>query len=342
LGGEVEAWDPGEWSLRRWLLKWGASNRKLRIFAPGTVLQSLGDEERSDLATIGEADEMELCIEASSSRPEPPGLIAEVSGPSRSVRWAVTNRLAKAPNALWGATGSEDRIVRIAASQPLVEPAGPLVSFATVRKPPAGSLTELRILHELDGSSKDLGRQFWRLLNTKVPELGRRLAAKRPLAQIEYEDRYLRSPLHVKILFEILSAALTDGKAPRVAIRTESPRSSYYARDPQYIADDWQSPSDRRAVCEALLRTLAGNVHFQEMPKSDLKHQRELRLAWNDGPRWTVRLDEGVGWLKPSRWTEFAFHANANAQAETLRSLTLNLETRNNSGTVFYLFPISK
>ena len=44
----------------------------------------------------------------------------------------------------------------------------------------------------------------------------------------------------------------------------------------------------------------------------------------------------------PSRWTEFGFRADAKAQAETLRRLTLNLETRNKSGTVFYVSPLSK
>ena len=342
LGGEADSWDPGEWSLRRWLLKWGAANRKLRVFAPGAVLQSLGGEDRSDLATIGEAAGMELFVENSSSRPEPTGLIAEVGGPSRSVRWAVTNPLAKAPNASWGANGPEDRIVRFVASQPLVKPPEPLASFASLRKAPAGSLTELRIVHELDGSSKELGRKFWQLLNAKVPGLERRLATKSPLAQIEYEDRYLRSPLHLKVLFEILSAALTGTKGPRIAIRTESLRPSYHAHESQNIADDWQSSSDRRAVCETLLRTVAESVEVREMPKSELKHQRELRFAWSDGTRWTTRLDEGVGWLKPSRWTEFGFPADAKAQAETLRRLTFNLETRNKSGTVFYVFPLSK
>jgi hypothetical protein len=75
-----------------------------------------------------------------------------------------------------------------------------------------------------------------------------------------------------------------------------------------------------------------------EMPKSELKHQRELRFAWSDGTRWSMRLDAGVGWLKPSRWTEFGFRSDAKAQAETLRRMALNLQTRNKSGTVFYLF----
>jgi hypothetical protein len=340
LGGEAGNWDPGEWSLRRWLLKWGAAKRKLRVFASGAVLQSLGVEDRSDLATIGEAAEMKLLVENSSGRPSPTGLIAEVGGPSRSVRWAVTNPLAKAPNASWGAHGPEDRIVRVAASQPLAEPAGLLASFATLRRAPAGSLMELRIVHELDGSSKDLGRQFWRLLNAHVPGLERRLSAK-SFAQIEYEDRYLRSPLHLKILFEILSAAVIGAKAPEVIIRTESLRPSYHTHESLYVADDWQSLSDRRAVCQSLLGSIAEAVEVREMPKSELKHQRELRFAWGDGTRWAMRLDEGVGWLKPSRWTEFEFRSDAKAQAETLRRLTLNLETRNKSGTVFYLFPLS-
>jgi len=345
LGGEASSWDAEEWSLRKSLLKWSATNRKIRVFAVADTLESLGAEERADLASVGEAGDIELWrLRARPSDSTSAGVIAEVGGLRRRVRWAVTDLSAMAPNALWGANGAEDRIVRVTEQRPLEKPAGDLAEFGALRVRPAGSISELRITHELDGPCEDLGSKFWRIVSSKMAGLDGRISGRIPMVRLEYEDRYLRSPMHCKILFEILRAAVHSargGSGGTLSIRTEALRLSGYSREPQSIVDDWGSVSDRKSILEQVFQPIIQSVEIHELPKTELKHQRELHLQWADGAGLVMRLDEGVGWLKPSRWTEFPFRREPKTQAQAIHQLAIPLETRNKNGTVLYLFPLS-
>ena len=201
-------------------------------------------------------------------------------------------------------------------------------------------------MREVDGSSQQLSQKFWKIVCSKVAGLDKRLAGAISITAVEYEDRYLKSPLQFKVLFEMLKqiVALKGKKDPEVEIRvkTEVLRPHSNMREPQGLLDDWNSSPDRKLVFQYGLEAIGGKVLIEEFAdKRELKHQREMRITWKDGVNWTMRLDEGVGWLKPSRWTEFPFRSDAKNQAETIRRLALNLETRNKNGTVLYLFPLS-
>jgi hypothetical protein len=160
LGGETSVWDPSDWSLRKPLLKWSTTNRKLRLFLPDRVISALTSEQLADLANIVEAGEIEVwSLVGTSTGVLDSALIAEVGGTNRSARWAVTNPASKAPNQFWGAITGEDRIVRAAEPAPLGSPRGSLVRFGSLRKAPPGSNTELRLMREVDGSSQQLSHK---------------------------------------------------------------------------------------------------------------------------------------------------------------------------------------
>ena len=120
-----------------------------------------------------------------------------------------------------------------------------------------------------------------------------------------------------------------------IHVRTEVLPSRGYMREPQGLLDDWNSSHDRKLVFHYGLETICSNVSIEEFAnRADLKHQREIRITWKDGFSWTMRLDEGVGWLKPVRWTEFPFRSEPKTQAAKIRDLILNLQMRNRHGTV--------
>src|SRR5713101_4310780 len=96
------------------------------------------------------------------------------------------------------------RIVRAAGPAPLGSPRGSLVRFGSLRKAPLGSNTELRLMREVDGSSQQLSQKFWKIVCSKVAGLDKRLAGAISITAVEYEDRYLKSPLQFKVLFEML------------------------------------------------------------------------------------------------------------------------------------------
>ena len=209
-----------------------------------------------------------------------------------------------------------------------------------------GSNTELRLTRELDGSSQQFSRKFWNIVCSRVPGLDKRFAGGISITAVEYEDRYLRSPLQFKVLFEMLKQILASKGNKKseavIRVRTEVLPSRGYIREPQGLLDDWSSSPDRKLVFQYALETISGSVSIEEFgDRVDLKHQRELRITWKDGFTWTMRLDEGVGWLKPSRWTEFPFRSDPKMQVAKMHDLVLDLQMRNRNGTVLYLFPLS-
>jgi len=343
LGGDSADWDPSEWSLRKSLLKWSATKRSIKILAPAALLDSLDPEQRADLASIGEAGDIELWRIATRANSAGSATIAEVGGPMRRVRWAVTNASAMAPNAQWAGGGAEDRVVRVVEAAALQKPEGTPAKFGSLRLTPPGSIYEIRLTRELDGNVAEIGHKFWREVSSRIPGLENRLRGKVPVVVFQYEDRYLRSPLHCKILFEIAKALLGkrgNGSRCAISIRTETLRYHGHSREPQSVADDWGPTFDRKPMLKKLFELIAQIVDLHELPKGELKHQRELSVKWEDGIECVVRLDEGVGWLKPSRWVEFPFRRDSEMQAQTIRQLALDIEARNKNGTVLYLFPL--
>ena len=139
LGGSTSVWDPTEWVLRKHLLKWSTTNRKIRLFFSESVISRLTYEQSADLANVVEAGEIEVWSVAGTGVDDlDPALIAEINGTNRSVRWAITNPASKAPNQFWGACSGEDRVVRVAEQVPLGKPRASLTGFWIVAQARGG------------------------------------------------------------------------------------------------------------------------------------------------------------------------------------------------------------
>ena len=76
---------------------------------------------------------------------------------------------------------------------------------------PAGTVTELTIATGMEGSVLQFGARFWEIMASHSPELKQRLVQRLPLRSVRYRDRYIRSPLSLRLLVEVMRALKATG-----------------------------------------------------------------------------------------------------------------------------------
>jgi DEAD/DEAH box helicase domain-containing protein len=185
-----------------------------------------------------------------------------------------------------------------------------------------------------------LGKRFWALMTEQVEALGARLNSEEPITKVIYRDRYLASPLNVKLLIETLKGLVTlcGGFKPEVKILIEtidSVRTSH--RLPELIRDDWTLRRHRNEVIVAMINGLGGTCELIESPRYRAQHVRELIIEWDDGATWTVRLDHGLGFLRSKSMINFDFNAEPLQQWQALSKLNFPIKNSMDQGSHFYL-----
>lgn len=234
------------------------------------------------------------------------------------VLWASRDSAAASAGEGWG-EGLTMPVVRIGApSLPLTA----AVDLGTLL--PVSGTHYLEIEKELDGPIGSFGERIAALL---VPEI---LAAgtTAPLVGITYNDRYLQSPLVVRLMAEALAAlrnALAGAQA-RVPARIITNRLRPNERQPFAPGHDWQFEEDRAAVLTGLLDARAVTP---ELVEHGADHGRVLTLDFADGFTVRVIFDQGFGpWRTPhyTKWHHFG--DTAAQQIKELGGLNAHLAAR--------------
>jgi hypothetical protein len=170
-------------------------------------------------------------------------------------------------------------------------------SSATIRRTPPGTYRELVVAFELDGPINQLGTRFWKLVTAQVPQLKERLDKKVPIASVHFRDRYLSSPMNVRLLYEVLKGLTAcNGHfavgTPVTLETVDSVKQSY--KWPDMLHMDWQQRDQRNAVIQSLLKGIGETITLRGLPQRQTQHARDLSITWKDGARWTIRLDHGL------------------------------------------------
>ncbi|WP_246136924.1 helicase-related protein [Myxococcus llanfairpwllgwyngyllgogerychwyrndrobwllllantysiliogogogochensis] len=344
LGGNAADWDVVVWPLCSRLLQWAGAGRVIRLFLPDSYLSQLGESVLSPLAGLASAARVEVRTMTQLPIVRGLSLAAEVGGDKRHWRWAWTAGGAQAPGESWGTGAGGEHCVSAAEEAPLPAAPGTPVPEARLRPTVPGSLRELPIRGELDGPIHTFSQRFWDLICRKAPLLKARLEQKMPLVEVSYTDRYVRSPLTVRLVRE-LGRALAERHgvitpSTQVLIRTTRLDESSNQRLGRQLEHDWMRTVDRDAVLSTLLKGWL----FQVQPdtRDRVPHARTLSLRWADGQQARIRLDEGVGFLIPEPRRSFDFGMSTAEQARRLASETFRVERRNNpSPTYLYISDVA-
>lgn len=332
LGGEPDEWDIEEWLIREDLLRWSSESKELRLYADAGSLEVLEPATANSLASLAEAARIDIiAVEGVGAAIDPRGLIAEVRGLTGVARWATTGVPARIPGDSWGTGVVGSRNVRVRTDERPAELDGRSVAPASLRRQFDGTLAEVSLTNELDGGIETFGERFWNSIRARAPELSLRLGNGSRLSRVLYVDRYLRSPLTIRLLREVLAGlrAQSDlwGEETRLEVETASlARGSQ--RTPWAIAHDWEFEDDRKIVSQRVLSIKGADPILKVADARDLAHARELRLEWKDGASWYLRLDQGLGFWKTARLDPFPFNRGADEQSRTLLKIKPRIQGR--------------
>jgi DEAD/DEAH box helicase domain-containing protein len=344
LAGDGKQWEPLHWGLRSELTRLHESGYKIQLVVPQKSLQELMPSQLDELAAIGSFFGAEI------RTPDvAPGFgeagerilrFLEVGGEKESVCWAVNQRDACIPSDRWGTGAHGAQFVRGVFDKPLQDfPKDWLLRQPSELRAPEGNMFSIEIRNELDGSIGLFGKNAWETVCERVPELKRQLQSGSSLSKVEYSDRYLMSPIVVKLLQNLMAKLKSYpagiAKKTQLSIFTSKmDRIDLY--EPRMVFHNWRDANDRREVFEALLN-VTGGLNFKEMPRNKLPHARMLRLHWSDRASWNIRLDQGIGYWRVDRGVKpFPFDQATDRQIAYLNELNVKVYGGSHSYPTFW------
>jgi DEAD/DEAH box helicase domain-containing protein len=340
LGGRSGDWELDAWKLLRPLVAWVAAGLTVRVVVRRSLLRELPDAEAEQLANRCEALGVEL--RAIEDADDDGAAIVEVGGARAAVRWSVTDEDARAPGECWERDLPDGDVVTARVTTAgLGAPTGERVDVARLRRPPAGTAVKRVVRAELDGPIAGLGERFWRTLLAASPTLDERLAAG-GVTSVSLSDRYLRSPVTVRVAAEVILVALARGgdRGSLVEVETEEIVAGRDGdrRGPRVMGlnGDWSDNGARDHVLARLLGAWGSKVSVRSRPKREVAHARTLRLTWRDGARWELTMDQGVGFLEAVDGA-FDLSAAMSAQGDALAAARFRVRHRHDGATSFFV-----
>ena len=342
LGGKAKDWEPLAWRLRNELLSIHESGGVIRLIVPQNTLAALETSQRDELIAIAAFTGAEVFCPKTTPMETNGGItlprVLEIGSEKESQLWATNMQDALAPTPFWGGNVN-GAFVRVQKNRPLVAiPDKWLRRSVTELRAKAEDTYSIAIIKELDGPLQQFGKRAWELIITSVPELKKKLTEGQPLTAMHYSDRYLRAPLTLLLLKELLVAGrayFDRGNAVTLTVTT-SMLSRNETQEPKFLHHDWRDCEDRKSAFRAAFGS-TGQVELVEKPNTDLPHARVLLLQWQDGSSCTIRLDQGIGYWRTARGPKsFPFEQSPEKQAIYLDDLDLFIEASSQSHPTFW------
>ena len=207
-------------------------------------------------------------------------------------------------------------VVRFAAPTPVWT--GQSVSVDDLRQDPGAVVAHIG--QELDGPVADFGNRMAALLHRLFGGIG--IGADDAVSSLEYEDRYLRSPLTVKLLVEALAGiSAGGGKVTPVVVRTISLEQNDYPS--RWFDNDWKREDDRAAAARLFAKARGLDLDWSV---GTAGHARRMNITFASGRRARVLFDQGFGPWKCTRGTHFDFRASPSQQSSELRAIGTNIQ----------------
>jgi hypothetical protein len=330
LAGHTERWDLEEWPPFRWFPRWSADDIRTEIVVPRSSLADLAAASRNRLAGWVESGLANIIEVADSALAAEGGVIvAEVVDGAERVRFGVSDPVALVPGPEWGVGSGDAHVIRAPADQETGRLRGRLLQSGDLRVHPSGTVSIIELGPETRGSVSRFGSAFWAALGSKCADLRDRIQAQAPIATIEYNDRYITSPLAMRALLEVLRSILeTSGRGAERTTATVVTARISENRQGAFVHHNWADDLLRRQTFESAVKRLDLAAEIQSQDKRQMPHARQLHVRWADGKSWMLHLDEGFGFLQASQNVRFHFSATPEEQAAELLGGDYSVEPR--------------
>lgn len=304
LSGDPANWDFENWPMRTVIERWGARDRDVILKVDWDALERTDAVTRRRVAlAIQRARARLVALPASDE-----DLLAIVSAKAGALAWKSTALLAGAIGMGWGGTTEAPVVYGPTTIRPEESQVIDVASLLNERI----RETIFEVGPELDGPAAGFGARLKEMLVARNAALAD--VFSEPCTSIRYSDRYLFSPLVIRLLVEMMRGIANA--STQVQVDTLARRRNSWRAGKSRLKDDWQNETDRDVVLQHLLTTVTPKA--QLALGSDVAHRRRLDFTTPRGSG-TIFFDQGVGsWLPTSedRFDIFASHADQLAEIE--------------------------
>jgi hypothetical protein len=301
LPGAPEAWELEAWPMTPILDRWAGRGRAVTIQIDGAALTASDPVTRRRVALWAQRARL-ILTQADVTRAD---LLAAITCEGVTTGWASLDPAAGVIGSSWGAVSAAP-VVRGTAQDPGTGPVIPLDDLLTQR-----SLESVfDIDAELDGSASGFGDRFRRLVRDQSSTLGEVFAE--PCVELIYTDRYLFSPLSLRLLTSMLKAFADRDTA--ITVNTLEARSQE-ARLGRRFDQDWRTMADRTLVLGSLLESIAPTATV--VASRSLGHRRMLRFQTRTATG-VIYFDQGVGSWRTDTQVPFDFTADVSTQISAM------------------------
>ena len=323
IGGESDLWDLESWPLWRFLgrISTSENNVAIRLLLRNSVKESLPWPTLNSL--LLKATGREIRVEVVDDQV---GIVEDchvaaslIAGDART-DWGVFSDNALIPGSQWGLGDTDWPIIRNdLASEDFT---GTVLSLDEVNSARPERCIQLLVSSQLDGAVSDVGSKFWDAVADAAPWVSSKLEEQQ-IAAIHYVDRYIRTPLHTKVLHEILSQLIKPGASPiSLTIQTVAANSNYRGRN---LHHNWQNAQDQESVVEQMFAS-DFNLDLQvQQHNSGLRHARFLTLLWNDQSSLDINIDQGMGFLRTVGPSNHDFSQSPVVQAREISNASVSV-----------------
>lgn len=332
LHGEASDWDVPASPLRQWVRQW--SSLDIELVASKDLANSLSPENRRALIGLSGFDGVTLlCSEGKSSGGEQYVLLAEIYlNDGSTVGWGVDSPCPGIPDVDWGNTKKN---ILVSGLYPSLDVAYPKLELT---EPPSSEnqIAKLDIAHELDGNCQGFGMRMLDALHKATR--GRFLSDDAEIQKITYSDRYIKNPLGVALLVELISAIKQSYPekwetevVQLIVVPILSKTSS--ERSPFYVSDDWPTTEQRNEAIVAAFDYCGISAEIECKARHETQHARVLDIVLTNSKIVRLSLDQGFSFWRTKRvgpnasyMNRFDFQADCQYQGDFIANLRSDIE----------------
>jgi len=336
VGGDPTQWDVGPSPLRQLAYQFAARGIDVSIVIPKALLDGIEETDRQLLAGMAASPHIRVVSIENQSAAGNGWLLAEASGQSPTT-WACDTQDSQLFSSEWG------RQQQVLVRAPIRVTEGVNLQRVDAAELQPVSVVqgdcEIELHHELDGGVQSFGKRFWDCLISAHQASRDRLQSSDGIVSLRYQDRYLFSPLSVRLLFEILRGLRE--KAGEDCFQVNSllidtlacrPQSGYMNRPQRFLWSDWDDNDMREAVINAVFREIGLRTQVRLADGRQAPHGRLLEIDFESGAKVSIRFDQGVSYWRISRSMEYRkrlfdfSERNPEQQARQLLKCTASLQ----------------
>ncbi|ESY44731.1 hypothetical protein X747_05375 [Mesorhizobium sp. LNJC384A00] len=319
LHGEPADWDFDAWAVAPVVERWGARGRSVTVEVDQAALERADAVTRRRIALWIERARASLRVLPKADV----DMLAIVTAADQVTAWRSLDRGAYGIGSDWAST-SDAPVVRGPTEQKRLLPAT-IDSRSLLVERVRETIFELAA--ELDGPVSGFGQRLRAFLIGRNETLATFFSE--PCIELRYSDRYLFSPLVVRLVTELF-AGFSD---PSTTLSVETliqRRDNRRPRIGKTLKDDWPDVADRNVVFQHLLARVAPTARL--VLHQDVPHRRRLDFRTSKGSG-TIFFDQGVGSWRTAG--DVAFDPLA-PTADQLRAVDVPFIVENGpSGTFF-------